>query len=152
MGNRLGPILVLTGVAVAAALLYAIDPARSAFVPPCLFNRLTGLYCPGCGSMRALHAALHGDFAPAVGFNALAVFLLPFIVYSLGRMALPELLRQGPVQEASGAAECAGSCARRVTASAVLRRTYSSRVVLVAVLFFWVVRNLPWSPFVALAP
>jgi len=101
--------------------------------------------------MRALHAALHGDLALAVGFNALAVFFLPFLVYSFGRMVLPGLARRS-VQPACAEAESAGSTAGMVTLSAVLRRTYSSRLVLVVVLSFWVVRNLPWHPFATLAP
>lgn len=31
-------------------------------LPPCMFHRLTGYYCPGCGGTRAVIAFLHGDF------------------------------------------------------------------------------------------
>lgn len=151
MANRLRPLALVAGAGIAAALLYAIDPARSALVPPCLFNRLTGLYCPGCGSMRALHAALHGDLALAVDFNALAVFLLPFLLYSLGRMVLPGL-RPGRMERRSGDAASAWSSPVMFNMASVFERTYSSRLVLVVVLSFWAVRNLPWRPFATLAP
>lgn len=63
----------LAGAAAAATLLgvaYRFDPQDSAFpYPRCLFRTLTGWDCPGCGSARALHALLHGDFAAAWAFN-----------------------------------------------------------------------------------
>ena len=132
----LKPLLLLTGASLALGFLYAIDPSRSAAIPPCLFNKLTGLSCPGCGSMRALHAALHGDLLSALDFNALAVLLIPFLIYSAGRMVSPASVRP--------------DCWRPL--SAAFERAYSSRVVLVAVLSFWVLRNVPWNPFARLAP
>ena len=38
-----------------------------------------GIPCPGCGTQRALHSMLHLDFAQALKFNALAVFLIPVL-------------------------------------------------------------------------
>ncbi len=37
----------------------------------CVFYELTGLYCPGCGSGRALFSLLHGNWRAAVKHNAL---------------------------------------------------------------------------------
>lgn len=45
----------------------------------CVFYKLTGLYCPGCGSGRASAALLHLDFAAAFKHNLLYVLLLPFM-------------------------------------------------------------------------
>ena len=53
--------------------LWAIDPAESDVYPPCALHWLTGLHCPGCGSTRAAHALLHGNFFDALCFNALLV-------------------------------------------------------------------------------
>ena len=54
-------------------------PARFPF-PRCPFLLLTGLYCPGCGSQRAVHALLHGQVARAAGLNLLAAVLsLPIL-------------------------------------------------------------------------
>ena len=39
---------------------------------------MTGLDCPGCGSLRALHQLLHGNIKSALHFNALLVCGLPF--------------------------------------------------------------------------
>jgi hypothetical protein len=34
--------------AAASTVLFAFDPSRAEFYPPCPFHTLTGLYCPGC--------------------------------------------------------------------------------------------------------
>ncbi|MBO6513222.1 MAG: DUF2752 domain-containing protein [Phycisphaerales bacterium] len=43
----------------------------ASWVPPCPFWKFTGLYCPGCGSMRACHSVLNGDVAGGFDFNPL---------------------------------------------------------------------------------
>jgi hypothetical protein len=40
---------------------------------------MTGLQCPGCGSLRAIHQLLHGHFAAAFRLNALLMVSLPFV-------------------------------------------------------------------------
>ena len=67
---------VLAGVAV----LFQFDPARHAFYPTCVFHRVTGWNCPGCGGLRATHHLLHGDVAVAFGFNALVVLGAPVVL------------------------------------------------------------------------
>lgn len=62
-----------------AAIYYCLDPSSGLF-PQCLFRRLTGLECPGCGSQRALHALLHGRVADAAAFNPLLIAELPLIL------------------------------------------------------------------------
>jgi len=55
--------------------------------PPCLFHRLTGLSCPGCGMQRFVHALTHGRLAEAVGYNAymplLGIYVCLFILERL---------------------------------------------------------------------
>ncbi|MBB5118490.1 membrane protein [Streptomyces eurocidicus] len=67
------PLGVAAGIAVAAGYVAAVDPGRPGHYPACPLLRYTGLYCPGCGGLRGLHALCHGDLAAAVGANALAV-------------------------------------------------------------------------------
>jgi hypothetical protein len=57
------------------------DPNRGGF-PRCPFNQVTGLWCPGCGTQRALHSLLHFDFAGAAAMNVLAVAALPLLIYA----------------------------------------------------------------------
>lgn len=70
-------------VVVSAALLYiyfTFDPAVNSFFPRCPLFTFTGLYCPGCGSQRAVHHILKGKIAAAAGLNLLVPLYLPLIV------------------------------------------------------------------------
>ena len=57
-------------------MVFFFNPAAHGFYPVCLFHKLTGLNCPGCGMTRALYALLHGNFLLALHDNALFVFAL----------------------------------------------------------------------------
>jgi hypothetical protein len=70
-------MLGLTLGVVAAVVLYLFDPATTAIYPVCFFHATTGLLCPGCGTLRALHQLSHGNFAAAWQLNAFTVSLLP---------------------------------------------------------------------------
>lgn len=71
-------VVSLIVIAIAAAVFYFVhDPAADGIAPKCTFKILTGYDCPGCGFQRALHAALHGDFAAAWSYNPILFFLIP---------------------------------------------------------------------------
>lgn len=81
----LGPSLVAGGTLAGLALLQAVDPNEPGHYPTCPFLLLTGLWCPGCGSMRMLHHLGSGDLADAFWMNPLAFLLLPVLAgYWLG--------------------------------------------------------------------
>ena len=66
--------IILTPVAVASlVLLYFFPPDKYRFWPSCIFHKLLGLYCPGCGNTRALAALLHGDIAGSLAKNILLI-------------------------------------------------------------------------------
>jgi hypothetical protein len=70
----------MAGLAMVAAglvTLFLFDPATHGFYPECALYRATGLLCPGCGTLRALHQLTHGNFAAAWGLNPFVVGLLP---------------------------------------------------------------------------
>ncbi len=55
------------------------DPVEEGrFFPKCPVYFLTGLQCPSCGSQRAFHALLHGEFLAALRYNYFIVFGVPF--------------------------------------------------------------------------
>lgn len=60
------------------AVLYFFNPGTHGFYPVCLFHKLTGLYCPGCGGTRAAYQLLHGHLLLALRDNAL--FMLTLVV------------------------------------------------------------------------
>ena len=73
--------LLLTAVAVCrAAFLYSFEGKM-----PCLLYIFTGIYCPGCGSGRALRALLHLNVRAAFAYNPLfVIFILPCAYYATG--------------------------------------------------------------------
>lgn len=64
------------------AYLTRFSPIRFK-LPPCAFHALTGLYCPGCGSTRAIRRILGGDLVGAFRYNPLLVVLAPFLALQL---------------------------------------------------------------------
>ena len=117
--------------AAAAVVAYVgvVDPNRPGHYPTCPFLALTGHVCPGCGSLRAVHALAHGDVATAAGLNLLAVAAVPLLVAIWVRWVAAR--RDGRARPAPAPA---------VAVWALLAGT----------LVFWVVRNLAFGA--ALAP
>lgn len=76
-------ILLFAVVIISIIMLYIFNPASSKIFPPCPFHKLTGFYCPGCGSLRAINRLLHGCFLDAFWLNPLMIIALPFLVYGL---------------------------------------------------------------------
>lgn len=132
--GRATPRSTVAAVAVAGAagLAYAalVNP-KSGGYPPCVFHAATGLWCPGCGGARALHALLNGQVLTALHANALTMFTLPFLFAGVVIWASRSTSR--PIRFP------------RIPAAAVW-----SFVIVVAV--FSVLRNIPAHPFDLLAP
>jgi hypothetical protein len=62
---------LVAGVCATAIATAAFDPATTAWMPSCPLYALTGLLCPLCGSLRAVHALLTGAPVAAFEFNPL---------------------------------------------------------------------------------
>jgi hypothetical protein len=93
----LASLIILGGT----AILFRFDPAAHGFYPFCVFYRTTGLLCPGCGSLRAFHHLLHGEWIEAVRYNPLLVASIPLFVWlgvrlagiALGRKVKPIVIK-----------------------------------------------------------
>ena len=117
----------LAGVA-AVATVAVVDPNEAGHYPTCPFLAVTGLFCPGCGTLRALHALVHGDLASAVDLNVLTVALLPVLVLAWASwFAFRVGRRPAPL---------------RVP-------TWTGTSIAVAVPAFWLLRNLPFGSVLA---
>lgn len=64
---------VLAGVGAATTYVWAVDPHQPGHYPVCLTYALTGVYCPGCGMLRATHDLVHLDLSGALSMNPLSV-------------------------------------------------------------------------------
>jgi hypothetical protein len=124
-----GMLLFFAGTTI---LLRALDPATSRIFPPCPFLYLTGLYCPGCGSLRAIHQLLHGNFHEAWAMNPLSIMLFPFLGYGLMCEATFHLRGERLPQVTLPGAWIRALCA--------------------VILLFGIARNIPFRPFDLLAP
>lgn len=118
---RPGGVLVLS----VAAVLYvaAVDPNEAGHYPTCPFLALTGFQCPGCGSMRTVHALAHGHLREAFGLNVLTVAMLPVLVFFWLRWVRARALDR-PVRT-------------KVAHPALIWALFG------AILLFWLIRNLP---------
>jgi hypothetical protein len=125
-------VVLLAASAVTLVMLGVFDPATSGVFPPCPVRYLTGWYCPGCGSLRAIHQLLHGNLRAAWAMNPLTVVLLPFLTYGLASFALFEIRGRGLPQP--------------------FLRAVWIRTLCAAIILFGIARNLSLYPFDRLAP
>ncbi|CAN5890771.1 DUF2752 domain-containing protein [soil metagenome] len=124
---------VILMLAVGGWIFLQHPPSPTSFYPQCQLYQLTGLYCPGCGSTRCLHALIQGQFAEAAQKNMIAFVVLPL----------------------AGAFAAFWSLRWVIGRPLVWRYGISPKtgVILVGILItFGILRNLPWHPFSLLAP
>jgi len=60
-------------------ILFRYNPEDVRIFPRCPLYMLTGLKCPGCGTARALHCSLNGEFRQAFAYNPILVVAVPFL-------------------------------------------------------------------------
>lgn len=79
-GCRRELVAIVGGVTLLlGGILFFFDPTVYHFYPTCVFHQMTGLLCPGCGGLRAIHQILHGHLLTAFRFNPLLVSCVPVI-------------------------------------------------------------------------
>src|SRR2546423_54123 len=88
--ERLFAFAIVATSVVALLYLRLFNPATpgTSLYPSCPFHSLTGLNCPGCGTLRGLHQLTHGHLLTALNYNALMVLSLPFLGYTFISYAL----------------------------------------------------------------
>jgi len=113
-------------------LYFKLDPGGQSFFPKCPFHSLTGMHCPGCGSQRALHDFLHGNIIE--GFKHNLLIGLGFLVLFY-KLFLTIRSKYYPEKNSS-----------------LLYNPKTPWVILVIIISFWILRNIPYQPFTFLAP
>jgi hypothetical protein len=88
MARMRGPVLGAVGVASAALALRLRDPHVSHAWGVCPLYYATGIYCPGCGGLRAVNDLTHGHLAAAASSNLLLVGLVPVLGLLYARWTL----------------------------------------------------------------
>lgn len=126
-------IAVLSMGVPSTVMVYLRDPstASNQFFS-CMWLVITGGFCPGCGMTRAVHDLMHGRLLQAIDHNAFGIVLLAFIA----------------------------TIAIKPMWLALTRNTWRSPAIpepviytlAASLLLWWILRNLPWAPFIALAP
>jgi len=128
--GKIGRLLLGLG-APAAIVLVCLGVYSGRLSVPCVLYETTGLYCPGCGSGRAIHALLHGRIREAFFHNPL--------LFLLGVPAAGVLFAE---------------YLRLVFPSLGIKPVFVSRAVVTAcvvlVFGYWIARNIP--AFAILAP
>jgi hypothetical protein len=121
--SLLAPAGVAAATVVAVGVLASVDPNEPGHYPTCPLLATTGLWCPGCGSLRAVHALAGGDVPTALQRNPFTVLAVPFLVWAWLRWAGSSWGWLPPRRSAAPA--------------------WAVWTLLVAVLGFWVLRNVP---------
>ena len=101
---------------------------------PCNIKSLTGLECPGCGGQRSLHFLLHGHILTALRYNLFLVVSLPFLMIFYIRFVQVYILKK-----------------EKYLNSFIFKPAFGYALLIFVVLFF-ILRNLPFFPFNYLAP
>ena len=115
-----------------AVYLYGHNPVEVPFIP-CIFYKLTGMYCPGCGSGWASYAILHGQLYQAFRYNPLMIFVLVFLALYFTARGLDWLITGG----------------NHIDRHIPDKYLYW---LLVVILIYGSIRNIPCFPFYLLAP
>ena len=134
--NKIGLLGLLVFGMVATYLsvyLYSHSPFTGKFAIPCITRELFKVYCPGCGATRATYELLHGDLWLAFRYNPLLIVGIPFIIFLL-LLLIGISINDKPILSES------------------LLSPTLVRVVLVVIISFWILRNIPLFPFTLLAP
>ena len=116
----------------AISFYFLWNPSQYNFYPKCPLYSITGMYCPGCGSQRAIHQIINGNIIEGIRFNYLLLLLFLVLLYQSMHFVISKLSKK--------------------TFSNILHQPITTELILVLVIVFWIFRNIKIYPFNELAP
>ena len=124
------PVAVVGGIAAASVALHLRDPHEQGSWGFCPSSTLFGVFCPGCGGLRAVNDLTNLQLADAASSNLAFILALPFLAYVFARWAVGRWRGRSwdPSQRAMG---------------------FSAAVLAVGLVAFTVLRNLPAGSWLA---
>jgi hypothetical protein len=123
---------IVVGLISLGILYLLINPNEVNFFPKCLLYGVTGFYCPGCGSQRATHQLLNFNIFGVLQQNVLYFISLLILGYHLIMTGIHKIFKKN-----------------------IYNYIYHPKtpvVILVVIIIFWILRNIPYYPFNLLAP
>lgn len=120
-------------IAIGLAILYYYgNPDTSLIFPTCPFYGATGIFCPGCGSQRATHQLLNFNIFGVLQQNVLYLISLFILGYHLVINGLNLIFKKNIY-----------NC---------IYHPKTPVIILIFIIAFWILRNIPYYPFNLLAP
>ena len=123
--------LAIFGAGVAALYLF-VNPSEVDFLPKCPLYSTTGIYCPGCGSQRATHHLLNLNIRGVLEQNIFYFIGLLIIAYHIVITGMNKIFKKNSYN--------------------YLYHPKTPILILILIILFWILRNIPYYPFSWLAP
>jgi len=111
-------------------------PTDDSYYPKCTLHKYTGLHCPGCGLTRSVFSLLHGEVLQALAYNLLWPIVLPIMVWGIGTSLWNQFFPRYEVNF-------------RLPSALLAVWPW---VLMITLLAFGILRNIPAYPFDLLAP
>ena len=135
MAKNLKLIFIGLGALLLIAIItvyFTYNPSQYSIFPKCPFYSFTNLYCPGCGSQRAIHQILNGNIVSGLNHNIL-IILLALVLSCDGTIIIINKVLNKKFKN-------------------ILHKPVTTYSILILVIIFWVLRNIDLYPFSILAP
>lgn len=116
----------------ALSLYFFWNPSENSFFPKCPFYTLTGIYCAGCGSQRAIHQIMNGQIITGIRHNYLLIVVIGVLSYKTLLYILNKIYNKSHFD--------------------IFHKPIATKIILIIVLLFWTLRNIKIFPFTELAP
>jgi hypothetical protein len=124
------PLVTIGTLSLATLALHVRDPHQHASWGLCPMYAATGIYCPGCGGLRAVNDLTNGHIGAAFSSNVVFTALVPLGVFALALWAIDRW--RGKERHVD-----------------MRRATPVAYAFLAVLLVFTVVRNLPFGAWLA---